>query len=326
MLWTDDLASRFRQFASAAHTSLHIVAPFIRADALTTMLTTTSAKDVVVVTTWKTADALAGATDVEVYPLCRARGWFLYVHPRLHAKVLAADMRRAVVTSANVTGRALGLVVPGNVECGVCVDPLAVDDCLWLTRIVCDSQLVDAAHYDAFKRHVEAQRLAASVSPPAPFDMSGFDARRHFLLSSLPMSDSPDRVLAFVRDVRSGGGHIISDEDRACALHDMALFGLGLSGDLGDARVLLRNRFFEHPFIRAFATFVEGRRFFGEAKAWVQHNCANVPVPRRRDLTGHVRVLFGWFASLGDGTYTVERPNHSECLVCRDPERFRRPR
>lgn len=182
MFWTDDLAERFHKFASSARATLHVIAPFMRAEALTAVLANVSAPDVIVVTTWRTPDVLTGASDVDVYPLCRTRGWFLYVHPQLHAKVLAADAQRAVVTSANVTRSALGLVVPGNVECAVGVDVLSPQDRLWLARVVADARLVDAAYHEAFVRHIDAQRPAVVAPVPAPFDFYLLDERRHLLV------------------------------------------------------------------------------------------------------------------------------------------------
>lgn len=101
--------------ATAEETSL-IVAPFIRSQALQEVLEAVpDGVDVAIVTRWRPADLLAGASDLEVFDIANASGIPLYLRYDLHAKMFAAD-RTCLVGSANVTETALGWRNPANLE------------------------------------------------------------------------------------------------------------------------------------------------------------------------------------------------------------------
>lgn len=320
LIWSGDLHARISNLVSNAGRSVHVITPYIRLDALSTLLETLHLQDVTVVTTWRTRDILDGSSDLSVYPFIRSRGWYLYVHPRLHAKLYVADLSAVIVSSANVSNSGLGLIEPANVECGVCLTTLALRDRMLLFSLIGDSLLVQDDYYGAIERHISSHTIDKSRDAISDFDDSGFVEGKHFLLSSLPMCDSPDSLLHCVTLIGKGEEGKLNPTEVECALHDMALYELSGAGNLIVDEGILRERFFTHPFIRAFADFVESRRFFGEAKAWVQGHCTNVPVPRRRDITAHVRVLFDWMVRLGHGEYAIERPGYSECLVRIQPD------
>ncbi len=101
--------------ATAKETCL-IVAPFIRSQALQEMLEAIPAGvEIAIVTRWRPADLLAGASDLDVFDVASAREIPLYLRYDLHAKLFAAD-RTCLVGSANVTETALGWRNPANLE------------------------------------------------------------------------------------------------------------------------------------------------------------------------------------------------------------------
>lgn len=101
--------------ATAKETCL-IVAPFVRSQALQEVLEAIPVGvKVAIVTRWRPADLLAGASDLEVFDIARARGIPLYLRYDLHAKMFVAD-RTCLVGSANVTQTALGWRDPANLE------------------------------------------------------------------------------------------------------------------------------------------------------------------------------------------------------------------
>jgi hypothetical protein len=313
-IWTSDLHSRFRAYVKDAKAVVYIIAPYIQCYALKCILEHTCSKSVVVVSTWRTEDILKGSSELELYPFLKSRSGFLYLHRRLHAKVLSRDLRDAVISSANITVRGVGLAEPPNEECAVCVTPMTYQDQLWLWRLIRESMLVQPDYYEAFCKHVDEQSKRQQVATPWEFNDDPFAVRNDFLLSSLPMSADPGELFQTLAEMRVRPIDAVDPILVACALHDVALYDLDLTGSGTEATDQLRSKFFVHPFIRAIDEFLADRRYFGEIKEWVQANCTDVPTPRRRDLTEHVRVLFDWFVSLGRGRYAVERPNYSECL------------
>ena len=114
----DDLTSLFR----SAQSSALVVAPFIRSAALGQVLENIDdAVETVVVTRWRPADLLAGASDLAVFDLTESLSIPLFLRHDLHAKLFAAD-DKCLVGSANVTLSALGWRTPCNLELLVPVD------------------------------------------------------------------------------------------------------------------------------------------------------------------------------------------------------------
>jgi hypothetical protein len=189
-------------------------------------------------------------------------------------------------------------------------------DQLWLCQLIRQSILVQPDYYAAFCKHIDEQTKVQPENPEG-FHDGQFVEGNDFLLSSLPMCANPGELFRTLAEMRTRQIEAVDPTLVACALHDVALYELDFGASESKGSEQLRSNFFAHPFIRAVAGFVADRRYFGEIKEWVQANCTDVPTPRRRDLTEHVRVLFDWFVSLGQDKYAIERPNYSECLVRR---------
>ena len=108
----DDVIS----FLGTAQRNVLIVAPFIRKEALIRLLDSIPADTkTTIVTRWRLADLLSGASDLDVYDVTEPKGIELYLRCDLHAKFFAAD-DRCLVGSANVTNTALGWRTPFNLE------------------------------------------------------------------------------------------------------------------------------------------------------------------------------------------------------------------
>ena len=99
-----------------ACSSVLIVAPFIRSEALTLLLDSiSSGVETVIVTRWRPADLVSGASDLGVFEIADSRDIPLYLRHDLHAKFFASD-DKCLVGSANVTQTALGWRTPANLE------------------------------------------------------------------------------------------------------------------------------------------------------------------------------------------------------------------
>ncbi|HRI31126.1 MAG TPA: hypothetical protein PLQ21_06315, partial [Candidatus Kapabacteria bacterium] len=81
-------------------------------------------------------------------------------------------------------------------------------------------------------------------------------------------------------------------------------------------RQRLSEAFFSHKFIKNFLDNLEesGEVYFGTAKDWIHRNCADVPTPRRWEITENIQILYRWIVKLGNGKYNVDRPRYSERL------------
>ncbi|HEV2801105.1 MAG TPA: hypothetical protein VGW12_11440 [Pyrinomonadaceae bacterium] len=311
---TSDLHLHFGHFAESSRQTLHIIAPYVRTDALKALIKNVTRSNIIVVTTWTTEDVLKGASDPEVFPYLESIGGYLYLRPGLHAKVLVSDLQAAIVSSANITSPALGISNPPNAECATHVNSMSASDLFWVLKLVGESLLVREDYYTSFLRHLEAQQATWAAVRPAEFDATPFLGRQHFLLSSLPMCDAPGELLDRAEQIGRGETDSMDRCELNSALHDIALYSLDVKLSRAANEDRLKAQFFDHPFIRAFVDQIRPRMYFGETKAWLQDHCTNVPIPRRRELTGHVRVLFDWLVELGGGEFVVDRPRHSECI------------
>ena len=112
-----------------ARSNLLVVAPFMRSEPLSRLLAgVREGVNINIVTRWRLADILAGATDLGVFDIAASMGADLRLCQELHAKLYVAD-DRCLVGSANVTTAALGWRKPSNLELLVSIvrsDPTVV--------------------------------------------------------------------------------------------------------------------------------------------------------------------------------------------------------
>lgn len=108
-----------------AREQIVLLAPFIKADVFEAVLgvVPASVTKITCVTRWSPAEVAAGASDPEIIVAAdRDSRIRLVLNPLLHAKIYIAD-DRCLTGSANLTNRALGRGVQGNVEVLVDTSP-----------------------------------------------------------------------------------------------------------------------------------------------------------------------------------------------------------
>ena len=147
----------FRFFASPNRTVL-IVAPFMRSGALTRLLDSIpDGTDIQVVTRWRPADLLSGASDLGVYDLAESRAAPLYLRHELHAKLFAAD-DMCLIGSANVTDTGLGWRSPANLELLVPIARTADHIVEFEAALLAGALRATAEHRDRLEELIEKLR------------------------------------------------------------------------------------------------------------------------------------------------------------------------
>ena len=143
-----------------------IVAPFIRSSALARLLQSIQESvDILVVTRWRPADILAGASDLGVFDLTEANAIPLLLRHDLHAKLFVAD-DRCLIGSANVTATALGWRVPSNLELLAPADRSSPGIKTFLTELRSGSVRATRNHQVRLRELVEQLRLKHSFIVP----------------------------------------------------------------------------------------------------------------------------------------------------------------
>ena len=297
--------------ASETYGIVYVIAPYVQSTVLERLLDGIDA-EIVVITSWKPRDIASDASDIESYRICEKSNARLYVNNNIHLKVYSVDFDNAILSTANVSGRGLGIDTDKpSIECATMICDLTDNDRLYLASIQKNSILVDDDVYTWAKIWKSKQQKMPSLIEENEITDYLYK-KRAFLISALPMSSSVDDLLRCYHNLENN--LIIDDpEKRNCAFHDISNYMLKKGMLDEEFREQLQDAFFTHPFIIKIDEFIEHGAHFGTIKEWIQKNCVDVPVPTRRELTENVQVLLKWFVDLGDGLYVVEVPGkHSE--------------
>lgn len=160
---TDPIGDGLLGLCAGATERVVLVAPFMKAGAFARVLAAIpSAVAVTCVTRWRPDEVAAGVSDLEVFDAIKARSNAkLFLHPHLHAKYYRSGSR-ALVGSANLTGRALGWTQPSNLEILIAANPLDAEIAAFEVELF--SQVIPAD--DQIRLAVEAAALGLKAAAP----------------------------------------------------------------------------------------------------------------------------------------------------------------
>lgn len=258
------------------------------------------------ITRWRPEEILKGVSDLEIYPLLKARGIPLYIHDTIHLKLLLFDSDRAFCSSANVTSMGLGLRPHGNQEAGALVS-LQMKDFLALKDLRDAGRMVTDEIYEAYKACIEEVEQTEIVLPDLILPE---ETEQKFLLSMLPATESPQKLWELYSGLESG---MLNKEDRHRLVHDLCAYNLpmGLSRDELDLR--LGEGFRTNPFIQEVVALIEqeGSIRFGGVNDFIHRTCRDVPLPYRWEIKSTTAYLYNWLAYYYT-EITWDRPNHSQ--------------
>lgn len=308
-LWTDNLLERFSEFAKGTESEILILAPFIKFQALESILGGLSQKNVGVITRWRTADILSGACDLEIFELLSTNHIPLMVHRQLHMKGLVRDQREILLSTANITAAGLGDAPTSNIECAAVV-VMQEKDRHWINEIKRESTVVTRTQFEKFRDHIENQNPRIK-SESKEFTFSAEPLGAGFSVYELPCTETPLQLVENLR--RSKIGYSLQEWERI--MHDANIFGVALAeASPASTLIMLRKNFFRKPIIRALTQFVASKRYFGEVKRWIRQECFDANALTNAELIQCVQSVFNWMVVLSDGDFIVRRPNYSEYL------------
>jgi len=286
-----------------------IFSPYIKSDVLLRLLKDAKNRCTNIITTWKPQDIALGASDIEVYKICKKFDIGLLVNNRIHLKAyIRNDFSSCIVTSSNVSARGLALTKMYNYELGAIVENLDVSDKIYFDKIIEESKDVTQSYYDQVK--AQAEKLVLTKEMPEQFEIKKTPSDKGFLLTALPMSDGFDVLFDIYNGNRS-----YSDDVVRSAEHDVRLYGLAVGENETSFQKRLKSSFFKHPFIIKFLKYNGDGRHFGDLTHWLHNTCTTVPTPRRFVIKDALKRLFVFVVELSDGKYVIDVPGeHSELL------------
>jgi hypothetical protein len=304
-----DLHQKLSEYISNSQ-SLFIFSPYIKIETLKVLINEQSNVKAVFVR-WETKDLILGASDLEIYPYLKEKGITLFRNSRLHLKAYLDEYKRCFLTSANISSRALNVpeYLKYNYEIGTVVENLEIEDRLYFSIIENESILITDNIYKQICDQLPDKKK--EFPDEEDFDLIFQSPDKDFLISSLPMTYSIDTLCRIYEDKE-----FINEVELNCALHDLAIYKIPLGLSSYEFRDKLMKAFHSHPFIRRFLDNLNATNeiYFGMAKDWVHKNCADVPTPRKWEITENIQILYRWIVKLGDGKYEIDKPNHSERL------------
>lgn len=290
--------------------SLYIFSPYIKLETLKSLIDENEKVKAVFVR-WETKDLILGASDLEIYPYLKDKGIALYGNLRLHLKAYIDEYKKCFLTSANISSRALNLPQYSNYnyEIGTIVENLDIYDRLYFSILESDSLLITDNIFKQISEQLEEKKKA--FPEENEFSLRVETPDKNFLISSLPMTYSVEMLYKIYED-----NQFVHESELNCALHDLAIYKIPLGLSSTDFRQRLSDAFFSHKFIISFLENLEfsGEIYFGSAKDWIHKNCADVPMPRKWEITENIQILYRWIVKLGNGKYYIDRPNFSERL------------
>jgi hypothetical protein len=305
-----DLSSSLVDFINNSE-CIYIYTAYIKLETLKALIESSDNVKAVFVR-WEPKDLITGASDLEIYPYLKSKGISLYRNPRIHLKVYLDGFKRCFITSANISSRALNLPVYANYnyEIGTITEEICIEDRLYFNTIENESILITDAIYKQLNEQLTEKKKKFPNEDDFKFDFNLLN--KNFLISSLPMTHSIYVFLEGYFNLED-----IDEETLNCIIHDLVLYQIPIGNSKEELLELLNEKFFNHPFIKAFLNFVErngGEIYFGRAKEWIHQNCENVPLPKRWEITKNIQILYRWIEYLSTGKYKIDSPNYSERL------------
>lgn len=298
------LGEQIRSMCAGAEHSILLAAPFMKATVVAWLLGEVGDQvPVVCVTRWRPDEIAAGVSDLGVWPLLRdhpARTMLL--RQDLHAKYYRADSL-CLVGSANLTAKALGLVVSPNLELAVPVnaqDPAMVDfERGLLSGCVVVNDEVATLMQDAVgalpptKLGVVDSVLSDSHHEPADLE------------KWTPRTRQPeDLFIAY-----AGSRERLSRPAHAAATSDLAVLAIPPSLNREEFNRLVGVSILTLPVFRDVDDFLTVERRFGEVAAHLADKFQGGDSVQRIWQT-----MFRWLMHFLPDRYLYRRPRHSELI------------
>jgi len=303
------LSSKITDHISEQNQLLLIISPFIKVDALKSLLENTKyASDLKVVVRWRPEDIISQVSDLEIYPLLCREKIPLYFNHRIHLKLYLLGANEAFHTSGNLTSKGLGLCEGCNIEVGAFV-PITNHDWVKLYEIIESSRIVND---DVFEAYVKYYHDNKKLMQDAPKLILPQDFGKEFSLSSLPASQNPKELWEYYS---SGNKDSYGAEFTRKYVHDLIAFQMPEGLGKEDFFINLEKRIKQSRFIQSIVGLIQEKKScrFGEVNSWIHAHCSDVPLPYRWEIKANTNTLYDWL-SFFYKEITWDRPNYSQVI------------
>lgn len=258
-------------------------------------------KEVVIIARWQIHDLITGASDLEIYELCKDLGWRFGIDLNLHGKLFLVDSTDIFLGSANLTQRGLHLGLTGNNEFGTRIPVGRADldkiqlfinsEVTWMNDELYKVMSTEVSKAKKWKVPVNTADWSHAIQSMV------FKSVEYLWVQELVFRQ-PSELLAL---------HL--DDDKAA--HDFELLGLNID-DINVSS--LRRGFKRTRLFRWLCEILSDQSLsFGGVTARLHLSILDDPKPYRVDIKTYNQVLFQW-AALLDDVFDVSQPNHSQVI------------
>lgn len=240
---------------------------------------------------YRPEDITAGASDLDIYPYCKAHGWKMHFRLDLHAKTYVFDRLRCIIGSANATSSGLNLGGIGNYEMATSCE-LADADRKTLDLLLRGAVEMNDDIYSIMKDVINSNTSQRTSVISWPKEISEL-----FI---------PDYSILFAEDFPS-----CSDPLKATA-EDLVFLNLVPGASLADVQSAFEYAKCYQWLLHLVKAQDKHEMYFGAITATLHNTLLNEPTPFRKDVKQLLSNLLGWVESLAVTDLQVDRPNHSQ--------------
>jgi hypothetical protein len=258
----------------------------------------------------------------ETFSYCQKNNIELYRNPDLHMKVLWDSAQSAIVGSANITIRGLGINDRYNIEVATQISDLTLADEIFLNSVILSEKTepVDITLMEKLRHQLQCciPENTNDTDINSSF-LTSTDSPSCFLISRLPRFH--DVCSLYDQSLKPVDN---DDYSRNAIIHDLAVFNVSPDMSLDEFYSTLKTRFINDAFIAAFLNEVtkapirrkHNRPSFGFTQSldWFLANATDKTAPDRSQMKLITHTLFNWIDYLSEGNFTVERHNFAEVL------------
>lgn len=240
---------------------------------------------------FKMEDIISGASDLEIYPYCKEKGWKLFFRMDLHAKTYVFDRMRCIIGSANATKSGLSVGGVGNFEMASYVE-LEKNDQIILDRLLLGSVEINDYIYSQMIEAIRSYQTKSGNAINWPIEITELFINDYSVLFSedFPSSYDPTEI---------------NDDDLTC-------LNLSYGADIEEIRTaFLLNKSYLW-LVDLIKNHENQEMYFGSISAALHNSLLNDPKPFRKDVKQLLSNLLNWVVALNIEEIEVDRPNHSQ--------------
>lgn len=262
-------------------------------------------KEVVVIARWQKYDLVAGASDLEVYELCKKYGWKFGIDLNLHGKIFVIDEKEIFLGSANLTQRGLHIGLVGNNEFGTKftagetdlnkIENFIESEVTWMTDELFELLSSEIETSKTNKEPVANSTWSKTIEEHVN------QAVDYLWVQELVFLTPEELLSVDLNDARS--------------LHDIDLLGLNFD----DITVVTLKRAFKRTRLYRWLASIlsQDDLRFGGVTAKLHDSILDDPKPYRVDIKNYNQIIFKW-AEFLDEDFSVDRPNYTQVLSLKE--------